>query len=136
MLLSLMTTCDPTDTSKVSFANKSNRDVYVQVVDADEEQLRCSSRTSPYLYMDGGVAAGITRVFETGWGTGNLWLDFVREQGYLTVLVVDKATYMEYKDGSCDFIHQNVPILHRYQLTLEELDRTGWTIVYPPESGK
>ncbi len=42
-----------------------------------------------------------------------------------------------------DSVHKNVPcniirkynmILHRYQLTLEDLQRMDWTVVYPPDS--
>jgi hypothetical protein len=33
----------------------------------------------------------------------------------------------------CDTIRKYVPILHRYQLTLEDLQRMNWVVTYPPE---
>jgi hypothetical protein len=51
----------------------------------------------------------------------------------LTVFILDGELYNEYWQQPCDTIRKYVPILHRYQLTLEDLQRMNWTVVYPPE---
>ena len=50
----------------------------------------------------------------------------------LTVFILDGELYGEYWKQSCDTIRKYVPILYCYQLTLEELQRMNWTVVYPP----
>ena len=50
--------------------------------------------------------------------------------------VYQHYTYLfDYNDYSSynDSIRKYVPILHCYQLTLEDLQRMNWTVVYPPE---
>jgi len=45
---------------------------------------------------------------------------------------MDWEIYKKYWNEPCDTIRKYVPILHRYQLTLEDLQRMNWTVVYPP----
>ncbi|MDR0865596.1 MAG: hypothetical protein LBO74_11775 [Candidatus Symbiothrix sp.] len=59
---------------------------------------------------------------------------------FLQFLIMDAETFGYYANlvdwhirDNCDTIRNNVPILHRYQLTLEDLQRMNWTVVYPPE---
>jgi hypothetical protein len=52
---------------------------------------------------------------------------------YIQLLVFDAETYYKYMQEPCDTIRKYVPILHRYQLKLEDLERMNWTVVYPPE---
>ena len=33
----------------------------------------------------------------------------------------------------CDTIRKYVPFLHRYLVSLEDMEQANWTIVYPPE---
>jgi len=51
----------------------------------------------------------------------------------LTVFILDGELYEQYYKEPCDTIRKYVPVLHRYQLTLEDLQRMNWTVVYPPE---
>jgi hypothetical protein len=52
---------------------------------------------------------------------------------YLQFVLMDKDIHLQYYTEPCDTIRKYVPILHRYQLTLGDLQRMNWTIVYPPE---
>jgi len=55
---------------------------------------------------------------------------------YIQILVMDNDIYTFYISKfnyNCDSISNYVPILHCYQLKLEDLQRMNWTVVYPPE---
>ena len=51
----------------------------------------------------------------------------------LTIFILDGELYGEYWQQPCDTIRKYVPILHTYRLTLEDLQRMNWTVIYPPE---
>ena len=61
------------------------------------------------------------------------WETDLRGIPYIQFLVTDGDTYMHYLYEPWDTIRKYVPILHCYQLTLEDLQRMNWTVVYPPE---
>ena len=46
---------------------------------------------------------------------------------------MDEQTYSRYMFEPCDTIRKYVPILHRYRVSLEDMEQANWTIVYPPE---
>lgn len=52
---------------------------------------------------------------------------------YIQFLVLDGEKFTKYYRAPCDSIRKYVPILDCYRLTLEDLQRTNWTVVYPPE---
>ncbi|MDL2224460.1 hypothetical protein LJB92_04015 [Bacteroidales bacterium OttesenSCG-928-M06] len=53
---------------------------------------------------------------------------------FIQYFVLDAAQYDEYAgEASCDTIRKYIPILQRYQLTLEDLNQMNWIITYPPE---
>jgi len=55
---------------------------------------------------------------------------------YLQLLIMNEDVYIHYAsmfNFNCDSIRKYVPILYRYQLKLEDLQRMNWTVVYPPE---
>ena len=52
---------------------------------------------------------------------------------YLQFSVMDAETYDKYITEPCDTIRKYVPILHTYRLSLSDLQRMNWTVVYPPE---
>jgi hypothetical protein len=63
----------------------------------------------------------------------NSWeIDF-NAMSYIQFLVMDAETYDIYIAEPCDTIRKYVPILHRYQLTLADLQRMDWAVVYPPD---
>jgi hypothetical protein len=61
------------------------------------------------------------------------WETGLNTKHYLQLILMDRDIYWQYRLESCDTIRKYVPILHRYQLTLEDLKRMNWTVVYPPE---
>jgi len=52
---------------------------------------------------------------------------------YLQLLIMDGELFKQYSLAPCDTIRKYVPILYRYQLKLEDLQRMNWTVVFPPE---
>ena len=52
---------------------------------------------------------------------------------YVQFLIMDGEIYGKYIGTSCETIRKNVPILHCYRLSLEDLQRMNWMVVYPPE---
>ena len=48
-------------------------------------------------------------------------------------LIMDEQTYSRYMFEPCDTIRKYVPILHRYRVSLEDMEQANWTIVYPPK---
>ncbi|MCE9107632.1 hypothetical protein [Bacteroides pyogenes] len=61
-----------------------------------------------------------------------VWEGYFKRNKYLQFLIMDCDTYWEYHSEPCDTIHKYVPILHVYRLTLEDLERMDWKVVYPP----
>lgn len=51
---------------------------------------------------------------------------------YLQILIIDSENYDKHIGDPCDTIHKYVPVLQRYQITLENLQKLNWTITYPP----
>lgn len=45
-------------------------------------------------------------------------------------LIMDEQTYSRYMFEPCDTIRKYVPILHRYRVSLEDMEQANWTIVY------
>lgn len=52
---------------------------------------------------------------------------------FIQFIVMDTETYYKYRKEPCDTIRKYVPILHRYRLTLEDLQQMDWKVIYPPE---
>jgi len=66
-------------------------------------------------------------------GTHSDWGKEMKGYSYLQILIIDSEIYDKYMAEPCDTIRKYVPILHRYQLTLADLQRMNWTVVFPPE---
>jgi hypothetical protein len=62
---------------------------------------------------------------------GNNWETGLNTH-YLQIILMDAETFEQYVSEPCDTIRENVPILHTYRLTLADLQRMNWTVVYPP----
>jgi len=63
---------------------------------------------------------------------GNTWEAGLNTH-YLQIMLMDESVYLQYHLESCDTIRKYAPILHTYRLTLSDLQRMNWMIVYPPE---
>jgi hypothetical protein len=66
---------------------------------------------------------------------GKTWEENFRTIPYIQFLIFDAKVYEELKqyDIPCEETTYTISVLYRYQLTLEELQRMNWTVVYPPE---
>jgi hypothetical protein len=78
------------------------------------------------------VPADSFHIFESTMRTSN-WEDDFKVIPYIQFLIMDGTLFKQYFSASCDTIRKYVPILHTYRLTLEDLQRMNWTVVYPPE---
>lgn len=61
------------------------------------------------------------------------WYDYFDDYKYIQFLIADCDTFWKYYSEPCDTIRKYVPVLHVYRLTLEDLERMNWTVVYPPK---
>ena len=61
------------------------------------------------------------------------WETDLGNSHYIQFLVMDGNIYEQYYKESCDTVRKYVPILHTYRLTLSDLQRMNWTVVYPLE---
>jgi len=61
------------------------------------------------------------------------WEQYLNKSQSISILITDANLHYQYWQQPCDTIRKYVPILHRYQLTSEDLERMNWTVVYPPE---
>ena len=60
-------------------------------------------------------------------------LDWEHELGsnvYVEILILDGAKFSKYINAPCDSVRQKVPILHTYRLTLADVVKANWAIVY------
>jgi hypothetical protein len=113
----------------ITFVNKSERDISCQdfwsghITDADTLfQCRIGAVGIPTDSL-----CNFPSLNHSGWET-----DF-RAIPYMQFLVMDRDVYWQYHSEPCDSIRKYVPVLHCYRLTLEDLQRMNWTVVYPPE---
>jgi hypothetical protein len=63
---------------------------------------------------------------------GNTWEAGLNTH-YLQIMLMDDNVFSQYDLEPCYTIRKYVPILHTYRLTLSDLQRMNWTVVYPPE---
>ena len=135
IVLSLIIVCVLTEycfdykerTLYITFVNKSDREIVCQrlwsgsITEADT-LLECRTGAiridSLYRFKSGN---------RLGWETD---FDVIP---YIQFSVMDAETYIRYIEEPFDTIRKYVIILHRYQLTLEDLQRMNWIVVYPPE---
>ena len=122
--------------------NKEEGHCYITFINKSGQMIACQEFWSVHitesdtLYQCRIPAAGIpadslvnfSSLNDSGWET-----DF-RAIPYIQYLIMDGDIYKDFiNPPNCDTIRKYVPILHRYRLTLEDLQRMNWTVVYPPE---
>ncbi len=60
------------------------------------------------------------------------WDRILNDTIFLDLYVMDEKCFSRWHCQGCDSIKKNVPILHNYRLTREDLKKLNWTIHYPP----
>ena len=125
--------------------DKSNEHKYFTIINKSSMNIRCQMIlqgiiTPADTILDCGIVAdfisadSIFSIKSPGYSGG--WETTFRGVPYLQLLMMNDSMYMHYftmSNFNCDTIRKYVPILHRYQLKLEDLQRMNWTVVYPPE---
>jgi hypothetical protein len=129
--------------------NKEEGHKYIAFVNKSQKFIACQDFWSGHitdadtLFQCGIGAVGIPvdslcnfpSLNHSGWET-----DF-RAIPYIQFLIIDDSTYVHYSKifnyqliENCDSIRKYVPVLHIYRLTLADLQRMNWTVVYPPDA--
>jgi len=111
----------------IYIANKSDKKIAFQILkNKQDETFYCSNVGRTILFE---VESNSTSKLDDG----DVYSSWDSSLKLLTVFVLDGELYEEYWQQPCDTIRKYVPILHRYQLTLADLQRMNWTVAYPPE---
>jgi hypothetical protein len=107
--------------------NESDKKIAFQVSPNKQDTMFYCSNVGRMILPT--VESNSTFFLETGDARAT-WDVFLKS---LTVFILDGELYDEYWQQPCDTIRKYVPVLHCYQLTLEDLQQMNWTVVYPPE---
>ncbi len=113
-----------------TFVNKSDREIVSQRV------FSGAITSTDTLFFCGMGAIGIMVNSQHNFECpirDNGWENSFNAIPFLQISVMDAEIYDKYISEPCDTIRQNVPILHIYRLTLADLQRMNWTVVFPPE---
>jgi len=131
LFITILSSCIKSEKNNkiITLINKSDNAVLFQplvleIYNTDDTLFQCAGNFFGF---------GISSIFEFRCGRHCNWKTELNNSKYLQLIYVDKDVYEQYLGEPCDTIRKYVPILHRYQLTLEDLRRMNWTVVYPPE---
>jgi len=126
----LLYACPKLESQDITVVNKSEKRI-----DFQPYFLTTNPTHEDTLFQCGklvfGVQADTLRRLPAG--THSDWKNEMKGYSFLQILIMDAEVYDMYITAPCDTIRKYVPVLHRYQLTLEDLQRMNWTVVYPPE---
>ena len=116
----------------VTFINKSGEKIGYQlsfdkISNIDKDTIFNCNNTSDNFIGNNSSFILECPIRVNNWETdlGNLY--------YIQFLVLAGDKFSQYYTEPCDTIRKYVPILHTYRLTLSDLQRMNWTIVYPLE---
>jgi hypothetical protein len=128
-----------------SCENKNDEHKYITFINRSDKDISCqefwsgsiSSVDTLFQCRIGTVViyANSSRSIENSSRRGGWETDF-KTIPYIQFLVMNDNIYSKYIGQSCEIKRENVPILHCYRLTLEDLQRMNWIVVYPPEESK
>jgi hypothetical protein len=110
---------------QITFVNNSSMDISVQLIELGEDTLFHCNRIIPVR-----VLADSSFCFGAAF---SCWEAHFLDEPYIQFFVLDRNIY---KSVSCDSIRQYNMILHRYQLTFDDLEAMNWTVAYPPEGAE
>jgi len=126
----LLYACPKYEVDYITFVNKSESRIVFQ-----PHFLNANPTNEDTLFQctKGGFNIHPDTLYRLGAGRHSNWENEMKRYSHLQLLVMDYKILSNYLATPCDTIRKYVPILHRYQLTLEDLRRMNWTVVYPPE---
>ena len=129
ILLSSSKCSDDEGHKYIIISNQSDKTIVWQPrffrIGATDEQYDCQ------YVLGGSIHSNSSCKFDYD-DRGNIW-EVGLNTHCLQLILMDEDVYSQYYLESCDTFRKYVPILHRYQLTLEDLQRMNWTVIYPPE---
>lgn len=111
----------------IIFVNNSDKEIGCQefwsesITNADT-LIRCSAGVD-------GILPNSVHKFKSLSNSG--WESDFKMIPYIQYSVIDIEAYDNYISAPCDTIRKYVPIFHIYKLTLEDLERMNWEVVYP-----
>lgn len=111
----------------IYIVNKSDKKIEFQVLKNKQDSIFYCSNTGKTIFF--GVESNSTFKLDNG----DVYSGWDSDLKILTVFLLDGKQYSEYWQQPCDTIRKYVPVLHTYRLTLADLQRMNWTVVYPPE---
>lgn len=118
----------------ITFVNKSNKEIGYQlglgrISDIFQDTIfHCRCIFDRFLPKDSVFILGCSDL-----PTPCCWERDLENEYYIQFLVLDNEKFRKYYSEPCDTIRKYVPITYCYRLTLEDLQRMNWTVVYPPE---
>jgi hypothetical protein len=112
----------------ITFVNKSDKTIVWQ-----PQMHRINEIDTLYDCLKTSLILPSDSIYKFNYDTRESWETGLGTHYYLQFLLMEEKVYSQYYLEPCDTIHKYVPILHRYQLTLEDLERMNWVVVYPPE---
>jgi len=114
----------------ITFVNKSAEEVAIQLI----WQIKISPEDTIFDGMVGSRFVLPDSSIQEG-SVNECWeMDFTAVP-YIQYLVMDGSLmhkYREYAYTSSDTIRKYVPVIQRYQLTLQDLERLNYVVTYPP----
>lgn len=107
--------------------NKSEKKIAFQVLENKQDETFYCSDAGRTIFIT--VESNATFKLDDG----DVYSNWDTSLKSLTVFILDGELYEEYSQQPCDTIRKYVPVLRTYRLTLADLQRMNWTVVYPPE---
>lgn len=129
LLSCILSACPEQSEKYIKLVNKSERDIVYQ----EYRDRNLTIADTLFLCSVGavGVSKGSSSLIESLDYAG--WKADFNYTPCIQFLIMDEQTYSRYMFEPCDTIRKYVPILHRYRVSLEDMEQANWTIVYPPE---
>ncbi|MDD4921019.1 MAG: hypothetical protein PHS30_00925 [Bacteroidales bacterium] len=116
----------------INISNKSEKDIaFISSFNQNDDFFHCSDTGTTILIT---IPSDSFYLYKAPKDWKDLYWEKLLNKGQtMNIFVADGELYEEYLQQPCDTIRKYVPILHIYRLTLADLQRMNWTIVYPPE---
>ena len=129
----LFYSCNPDDDGHqfITIVNKSDAKITVQVVHSSkithvDTLWRCRLPDLP-------IETNSSRMFESANADRDKsWEDDFKYIPFIQFLIFDADVYDSMRDYDipCEDVNYTIPVMHYYQLTLEDLQRLNWEVVY------
>ena len=131
MLLCACPDKDENENRYISFSNKSGEKIGYQISFGKIYDIYQDTAFLCNMTSDNFIDNDSLFILECPIRVDN-WETDLRDLYYIQFLVLSGEKFSQYISAPCDTIRKHVPVLHTYRLTLEDLERMNWTVVYPP----